>query len=233
MLPANVPNPQIARALEIAHVLFMDIVSYSLLPMDRQPEVIFELQELVRAIPEFQLALAEEQLICLPTGDGMALAFFGDPCAPVRCAREVARLMKGSSRINLRMGIHTGPVYRVADVNANRNVAGGGINFAQRVMDCSDSGHILVSRAIADILLQLTDWKSATHDLGECEVKHGIVIQVFNIFTDEFGNSQIPSKLHAARRRAATAEPNLGRLVAKMCDRRAQEEEFRHTFMDA
>jgi hypothetical protein len=201
--------------------------------MDHQRGVIYELQELVRAIPEFQQASAHDCLICLPTGDGMALAFFGDPIVPVRCARQIARQVKNNARLPLRIGIHTGPVYRVADVNANRNVAGGGINYAQRVMDCGDSGHILISRAIADILLQLSDWKAAVHDLGECEVKHGVVIQIFNVFTEEFGNSQVPAKVRTARRFGPSAEPNLGRLVAKMCDRRAQEEEFRHTYMDA
>lgn len=173
----------------------MDIVSYSLLPMDHQSEVIQQLQDIVRDLPDFKLALAADELICLPSGDGMALAFFGDPTAPLRCARQIAIALKKNQRFELRMGIHTGPVYRVADVNANRNVAGGGINFAQRVMDCGDGGHILVSKALADVLQQLSAWKAAIHDLGEHEVKHGVRIHLFNVFTDEFGHSLMPSKL--------------------------------------
>src|SRR5260370_6143256 len=197
--PEGTDTPQQSNGssgpLEFAHVLFMDIVSYSLLPMDHQSEVIQQLQDIVRDLPDFKLALAADELICLPSGDGMALAFFGDPTAPLRCARQIAIALKKNQRFELRMGIRTGPVYRVADVNANRNVAGGGINFAQRVMDCGDGDHILVSKALADVLQQLSAWKDAIHDLGEHEVKHGVRIHLFNVFTDEFGNSQMPSKL--------------------------------------
>lgn len=184
-----------AGPLEFAHVLFMDIVSYSLLPMDHQSEAIQQLQDIVRGLPDFELALAADELICLPAGDGMALAFFGDPTAPLRCARQISIAMKKNPQFELRMGIHTGPVYRLADVNTNRNVAGGGINFAQRVMDCGDGEHILVSKALADVLQQLSAWKDAIHDLGEHEVKHGVSIHLFNVFTGEYGNSQVPSKL--------------------------------------
>jgi class 3 adenylate cyclase len=181
--------------LEMAHVLFMDIVSYSLLPIDHQRDVIQQLQRLVRDLPEVQRALESNELICLPTGDGMALVFSGDPTAPLRCARRMALEMKENARFELRMGVHSGPVYRLADVNTNKNVAGGGINFAQRVMDCGDGGHILVSKSVAETLLQLSNWKASLHDLGEHEVKHGVLVHLFNVFTEEFGNSKIPTRI--------------------------------------
>jgi Adenylate and Guanylate cyclase catalytic domain len=145
------PESSAIPALGIAHVLFMDIVAYSKLPMDRQQGVLHDLQEAVRSTPTFIRAAAEDQLIRLPTGDGMALVFFEDPEAPVRCALELAKALRSDPDIELRIGIHTGPVYRVADINMNRNVAGGGVNIAQRVMDCGDAGHILVSSAAAEI----------------------------------------------------------------------------------
>ena len=190
--------------LEFAHVLFMDIVSYSLLPMDYQSEAIQQLQDIVRDLPDVRSALEAEELICLPAGDGMALVFFGDPTAPLRCAREIVLALRQNQKFELRMGVHIGPVYRLADVNTNRNVAGGGINFAQRVMDCGDGGHVLVSKAVADVLLDLSNWKAAIHDLGEHEVKHGVRVHLFNVFTEEFGNPQTPSKLaHPTKQKLA------------------------------
>jgi hypothetical protein len=190
--------------LEFAYVLFMDIVSYSLLPMDYQSEAIQQLQDIVRDLPDVRSALDAEELICLPAGDGMALVFFGDPTAPLRCAREIVLALRQNPKFELRMGIHIGPVYRLADVNTNRNVAGGGINFAQRVMDCGDGGHVLVSKAVADVLIQLSNWKAAIHDLGEHEVKHGVRVHLFNVFTEEFGNPQTPSKLaHPTKQKLA------------------------------
>ena len=191
------------RVLEIAHVLFTDIVAYSRQPMDQQEEMLRQLQDLVRATPEFAKAEANDQLIRLPTGDGMALVFFGDAEAPVRCASELSRALRQQSAIKLRMGIHSGPVYRVADINANRNVAGGGINMAQRVMDCGDAGHILVSGAVAEILAQVSTWTSAMHDLGEAEVKHGVRLHIYNLFTEEVGNPEQPQKLRTAEKTAA------------------------------
>src|SRR5512146_2735910 len=141
-----------APRLELAHVLFMDIVGYSKLPMDEQQSVLSELKHAVRQTPQFLSADNTDQLIRLPTGDGMALVFFGDPEAPVRCAMELAQALRACPKIQLRMGVHSGPVYRIADINANRNVSGGGINLAQRVMDCGDAGHILVSAAVAEVL---------------------------------------------------------------------------------
>src|SRR5580704_16641721 len=153
--------------LEIAHVLFMDIVAYSRMPMEHQEQQIRHLQLVVRSTDTFRAAEEHEQLICLPTGDGMALVFFGDPEAPAHCALGLSRALKNRPEINLRMGIHTGPVYRVADINANLNVAGGGINMAQRVMDCGDAGHILMSAEVGTVLWQLsTEWRDSLRDLG-------------------------------------------------------------------
>jgi len=191
-------------ALEMAHVLFMDIVAYSKLPMDQQCDRLAKLQEAVRNTAAFARALRKDMLICLPTGDGMALVFFGDPASPVRCAVELSQALRQHPEIKLRMGIHTGPVYRVADINANRNVAGGGINVAQRVMDCGDAGHILVSRAVAETLVQLTAWSQFLQDLGEVEVKHGVHVHIYNLHTGEAGNAELPQKL-----RAVAAEPRL------------------------
>ena len=193
------------RTLEMAHVLFTDIVAYSQLPMDTQEQVLRQLQDLVRSTMEFARAQSAGQLISLPTGDGMALVFFGDAEAPARCAFELSRGLRLQSGIQLRMGIHTGPVYRVADINANRNVAGGGINMAQRVMDCGDAGHILVSAAVADVLGQVSTWRQALHDLGEAEVKHGVRVRIYNLYTDEVGNPSLPHKLEAARNSQAVA----------------------------
>ena len=186
-----------SRTLEMAHVLFMDIVAYSRMPMDQQEESLRHLQDKVRGTAEFTRAQASNQLIRLPTGDGMALVFFDDPEAPVRCAFELARALRQEASFQLRMGIHTGPVYRVADINANRNVAGGGINIAQRVMDCGDAGHILGSGTVAEVLSQVSTWNTTLHDLGEVEVKHGLRIHVYNLYTDEVGNKETPKKVSA------------------------------------
>jgi serine/threonine protein kinase len=186
-----------SRTLEMAHVLFMDIVAYSRMPMDQQEESLRHLQDKVRGTAEFTRAQASNQLIRLPTGDGMALVFFDDPEAPVRCAFELGRALRQETSFQLRMGIHTGPVYRVADINANRNVAGGGINIAQRVMDCGDAGHILGSGTVAEVLSQVSTWNTTLHDLGEVEVKHGLRIHVYNLYTDEVGNKELPKKVSA------------------------------------
>jgi serine/threonine protein kinase len=191
--------------LEMAHVLFTDIVAYSRLPMDRQQQALHHLQEAIRSTQEFVRAQASDQLIRLPTGDGMALVFLADVEAPVRCALELHRILRRWPEMQLRMGIHTGPVYRVEDINAARNVAGGGINIAQRVMDCGDAGHILISKTVADVLEQVSTWKDALHDLGEAEVKHGVRIHLYNLYTDEAGNRELPQKLRTAQTMAATA----------------------------
>ena len=191
--------------LEIAHVLFTDIVGYSRLPMDRQTRVLQDLYAVVRATEEYRRA-EQGQIISLPTGDGMALVFFGDPEKALRCAVEIGRALRQAPQLLLRMGVHSGPVYRVADINTNMNVAGGGINMAQRVMDCGDSGHILVSRRVADDLLQLSTWEGLIHDLGEAEVKHGVRVQIFNVYGEGFGNPEPPQKFSAPAGRSARKE---------------------------
>ncbi|MGO9516904.1 MAG: adenylate/guanylate cyclase domain-containing protein [Candidatus Korobacteraceae bacterium] len=185
----------------MAHVLFMDIVAYSKLPMEEQTGLLRQLQQIVRETAEFHLAQEKDQLLALPTGDGMALVFFHDPESAVRCALEISHTLKTNSNLKLRMGIHTGPVFRVQDINAARNVAGGGINLAQRVMDCGDAGHILVSSAMADVLSDVRRWKATLHDLGEAEVKHGVRVHIFNLYTADAGNPQTPQKLRAAKTR--------------------------------
>jgi serine/threonine protein kinase/TolB-like protein len=185
--------------LELAHVLFIDIVGYSRFPTDQQEQVLRGFQHAVRSTGEFVRAQAADQLIVLPTGDGMALVFFGDAEGAVRCALELSRNLRSDANCDLRMGIHTGPVYRISDINANRNVAGGGINTAQRVMDCGDAGHILVSKTAADTLGQISTWSSSLHDLGEVEVKHGVKVHLFNLYRDGFGNTELPEKLTKAR----------------------------------
>ena len=192
-------DPRHDLTLEVAHVLFLDIVAYSRLPMEHQAEVLRSLQKLVRETAEFQRAQQAGRLISLPTGDGMALVFFHEPEAAARCAMELSRSLMAHDGIAVRMGIHSGPVYRVADINANRNVAGGGINIAQRVMDCGDGGHILVSKSVADVLSNLAAWNGALHDLGETEVKHGVRVHVYNLYTSEVGNSSLPVKFQKAQ----------------------------------
>jgi eukaryotic-like serine/threonine-protein kinase len=165
-----------------------------------------QLQDAVRQTSEFVRAEAADELIRLPTGDGMALVFFRDAEAPVRCALELSRILQDYPSVQLRMGIHSGPVYRVADINANRNVAGGGINIAQRVMDCGDAGHILVSREVAEVIGQLSGWRPMLHELGEAEVKHGVRIHIYNLYNDKAGNSAEPKKLAASKAVAAAPE---------------------------
>lgn len=194
-LTAERKSAPLPPRLELAHVLFTDLVGYSKSALEEQARLLRRLQEIVSNTGEFRRAQSQGQLISLPTGDGMALAFFNDPLAPVQCAVEIARALKSAPELKLRMGIHTGPVQRIADINRQLNVSGGGINFAQRVMDCGDAGHILLSDKVADILSQLNEWSSHLRDLGECEVKHGVKIRVFNLYTGEVGNPATPSKL--------------------------------------
>ena len=205
-----------ALRLEIAHVLFTDIVGYSKLPMDEKTTTLQRLNLRVRATSEFQRAEANDQLIRLPTGDGMALVFFGDAESALRCALEVSRALRAQPGLQWRMGVHPGPVYRVADINTNKNVAGGGINMAQRVMDCGDAGHILVSEAVAEVLGQLSTWAKQLHDLGEAEVKHGVRVHVFNVYTEEHGNAALPE----TRTDAATDTDAAADTTAAVCARR-------------
>src|SRR5216684_68918 len=184
-----------AQSVEMASVLFLDIVSYSMHPMDRQSRLLTELQQIVRSTEDFKIANASGNLISLPTGDGMAMVFFHDPIAPVRCAIEISQALKQNLALQLRMGIHSGPVSRHADIKDELNVLGGGINLAQRVMDCGDAGHILVSKSVADVLAQLSGWSENLHDLGECQVKHGVTVHLYNVYTKENGNPALPAKL--------------------------------------
>jgi TolB-like protein/class 3 adenylate cyclase/Tfp pilus assembly protein PilF len=189
--------------LEIAHVLFTDIVGYSKLPIHQQRAVVERLNEIVRGTDEFQAAEAAGRLIKIPTGDGITLVFYHSPEAPVECALEISRALKKHPEVQLRMGIHSGPVSGVIDATGKANVAGAGINMAQRVMDCGDAGHILLSKHVAEDLEEYPHWQPHLHDLGECEVKHGVRVSVVNLYTEELGNPAVPEKLKAARVAAA------------------------------
>lgn len=179
--------------LEIAHVLFMDIVGYSKLRINEQGSVQQQLNQIVRNTDQFRDADAADKLIRLPVGDGMALVFFNSPEAPVQCALEISKALQRHPQIRLRMGIHSGPVNQVQDVNNRTNLAGSGINLAQRVMACADAGHILLSKRIADDLAQYSQWYPHLHELGEVQVKHGIRISVVNLYTDKLGNPDLPA----------------------------------------
>jgi TolB-like protein/class 3 adenylate cyclase/Tfp pilus assembly protein PilF len=194
--------------LEIAHVLFIDIVGYSKLLIEEQSEALEELNEVVRGTEAFRDADASGKLICLPTGDGMALVFTSSAEEPVDCALQISKALKSHSTLAVRMGIHSGPVHEVADVNQRRNIAGAGINIAQRVMDCGDAGHILLSKHAAEDLEQYRQWRPHLHDLGECEVKHGIKISVVNVYTAEAGNPVPPAKFVGKRAAPSPLDPS-------------------------
>jgi TolB-like protein/class 3 adenylate cyclase/Flp pilus assembly protein TadD len=196
--------------LEIAHVLFIDIVGYSKLSINEQRAAIDELTHVVRTSAQFQNAEAAARLIKIPTGDGMALVFYKSPEEPVECALEISRALNEHPKLQLRMGVHSGPVSGVVDVNGQANLAGAGLNLAQRVMDCGDAGHILVSKRVADDLGEYEHWRPLLHDLGECEVKHGMRVSIVNLHADKVGNPQLPKKFqalkkHGARMRLAAA----------------------------
>ena len=183
------------RHLEIAHVLFIDVVGYSQLLVNEQRELLQHLNQLVRKTPQFRKSERGGKLIRIPSGDGMALVFFQTPEEPVQCALEIARTVRNDPRVRLRMGVHSGPVDQIEDVNDRSNVAGVGINIAQRVMDCGDAGHILVSKRVADDLAQDSLWQPLLHDLGEIEVKHGLKLGIVNLYTSDLGNPEPPEKL--------------------------------------
>src|SRR5881296_408858 len=193
--------------LEIAHVLFIDIVGYSKLSINEQRAAIDELTQAVRASEQFQNAEAAGRLIKIPTGDGMALVFYKSPEQPVECAVEITKELQkhfGSKEkppLRLRMGVHSGPVSAVIDVNERTNAAGAGMNIAQRVMDCGDAGHILLSKRVAEDLETHEKWRPLLHDLGSCEVKHGVRVAVVNLYTDQVGNAKVPLKLAVQKRR--------------------------------
>jgi len=189
--------------LEIAHVLFLDIVGYSKLSVSEQHARIEELNEIVRLSEQFQKAEAANRIIKIPTGDGMALVFYKSPEEPAQCAFEISRAVKDNPRLQIRMGIHSGAVSGVVDVNERTNVAGTGINTAQRVMDCGDAGHILLSHHVAEDLEAFDRWRPFLHDVGTFEVKHGVRVSVTNLYSDEVGNSKLPRKLAAVKKHRA------------------------------
>src|SRR5215472_11712200 len=185
--------------LKVGHILFLDIVGYSKLLADEQKELVQELNRIVRETKQFREAEAAGKLTRLPTGDGIVLVFTNNPEAPVECALEISNALQNYPKLKLRMGIHSGPVNPVADVNDQANLAGAGINIAQRVMSCGDAGHILVSKNLAEHLEHYAHWRSHLHNVGEVKVKHGAKIRLVNLYTDEFGNSALPTKLRRAR----------------------------------
>ena len=187
--------------LEIAHVLFLDIVGYSKLSVNEQRAQVEELNEIVRFCDQFRKAEAASRLLKIPTGDGMALVFYKSPEEPAQCAVEISRALKDNARLQVRMGIHSGPVGGVVDVNERTNVAGSGINMARRVMDCGDAGHILLSRHVAEDLAEYERWREFLHNIGTFEVKHGVPVSVTNLYSDEVGNAKLPTKLQAVRKR--------------------------------
>src|ERR1700726_892850 len=193
------PEPSTDLKFEIGHVLFIDIVGYSKLLINEQSDQIQKLKEIVRGTEQVRLAEAEGKLLRLPTGDGGALVFRSSPEAPVLCALEIAKALKNHPELQVRMGIHSGPVNAITDINEQANIAGAGINIAQRVMDCGDSGHILLSKRVADDLEHYPRWRSILHDLGECEVKHGHKVSLVNLYNNEIGNRETPQKLKRAR----------------------------------
>ncbi len=191
--------------LEIAHVLFIDIVEYSKLLTDEQSEALHELNQIVRNTEAVREAEAAGQLIILPTGDGMALVFTGSVERPAECALEVSRALRAQPSLPVRMGIHSGPVQHVRDANTRENISGVGINIAHRVMDCGDAGHILVSKRFADDLAQHRRWQRYLHELGDVEVKHGVVVSLVNLYAETIGNPAPPACVAEVRRTAPGA----------------------------
>lgn len=224
VIPPDPPNPASLARLEaapapndvsvtgvvtIAHVMFCDVVGFTILPIDRQKKLMRVLQRIVRETEDYRRADEQGELVRLPAGDGMALAFMKDVTAPVRCACDIARALREHPEIRLRIGIHSGPVFQSTDINSIRNVVGDGINLAHRVMDCADGGQILISRPVAEVLSHISRWAPFMHDLGEVEVKHGVKVHLFNLAGPDFGNGETPSKLKksAPPARAAAIEP--------------------------
>src|SRR6476469_7068028 len=189
--------------LEIAHVLFIDIVGYSKLSINEQHAAVEELNQVVRVSDQLQRAEAADRLLKIATGDGMALVFYTSPEAPAHCAVEISRALKEHPRLQVRMGIHSGPVSGVVDVNGRPNLAGAGLNIAQRVMACGDAGHILVSKHVAEDLEEYDQWRPLLHDLGTCEVKHGMRVAIVNLCGGEVGNPQLPKKFQALKKHGA------------------------------
>src|SRR3954471_19131147 len=191
---------------EIGHVLFIDIVGYSKLLIEEQKERLHQLTEIVLATAPVREA-PDEQLVRLPTGDGMALVFRHSAEEPARCALEVAEALRKHPELSVRMGIHSGPVSEVTDVSGRTNIAGAGINTAQRVMDCGDAGHILLSQHVADDLMQYRQWAPRLRDLGDCEVKHGVRLHLVNLYAEPLGNPEPPEKFRQVAAPAPTPLP--------------------------
>ncbi len=206
------PTPDLP--LEIAHLLLIDVVGYSKLLVNEQIELVQELNQIVRSTECFRAAETKGKLIRVSTGDGMALLFFHSPEEPARCALEISRTLQEHPHIQLRMGVHSGPVNQVTDVNDKTNIAGAGINVAQRVMDCGDAGHILLSGHIAEDLSQYRHWQLYLHDLGECEVKHGLRLHLVNLCKDNLGNPHLPDKLKRGRRWKQTSGVSIRPVIA-------------------
>src|SRR5437870_12075518 len=190
--------------LEIAHVLFVDIVAYSKRAIADQRAAIEKLNQIVQSTDEFRAAESVNRLLKIATGDGMALVFYQSPEAPTECALEISRALKEHPELQVRMGVHSGPVSGVMDVNERANAAGAGMNIAKRVMDYGDGGHILLSKHVAEDLEQYPRWQPLLHDLGECEVKHGVRVSVVNLYTPELGNPAVPDKLLQAKAKEQT-----------------------------
>ena len=188
---------------EIGHVLFIDIVAYSKLLINEQRDQIQKLKQIVRGTEQFRIAEAEGKLLRLPTGDGGALVFRTSPEAAVMCAIEISKALKNHPELHIRMGIHSGPVNEISDLNEQANLAGAGINIAHRVMDCADAGHIFLSQHVADDLAEYERWRPFLHDIGTFEVKHGARLRIINLYSDDVGNSNLPGKLQAVRRHRA------------------------------
>jgi TolB-like protein/class 3 adenylate cyclase/Flp pilus assembly protein TadD len=208
------PESNLDLRLEIAHVLFIDIVGYSKLLIDDQRELQEQLNQIVRGTAQCGAAEAEGKLVRLPTGDGMALVFFTSAEAPVQCALEISEALQSHPHLRVRMGINTGPVSGIADVNDRSNVAGAGINIAQRVMDCGDAGHILLSKRAAEDLLQYRQWQPQLRDLGEFELKHGLKVSIVNLYTEKVGNPHLPEKLKQEIRKRIVARRLRRTLIA-------------------
>src|SRR5436189_2430612 len=212
-MPAEVKKE---TELEIAHVLFLDIVGYSKLSVNEQHARVDELNGIVRLSEQYQKAEAANRILKIPTGDGMALVFYKSPEEPAQCAFEISKAVgqafppagsnqrqAGTLALQLRMGIHSGPISGVVDVNERTNVAGAGINTAQRVMDCGDAGHILLSRHVAEDLAEYERWRPFLHDIGTFDVRHGVRVSVTNLYSEEIGNAKLPTKLQAVRKHRA------------------------------
>jgi len=219
--------------LEIGHVLFIDIVGYSKLLITEQSEQMQKLREIVRVTEQFRTAEAAGKLLRLPTGDGGALVFRTHPEAPVICAMEISKALKNHPELRVRMGIHSGPVKEVTDLNEQANIAGAGINIAQRVMDCGDAGHILLSKRVADDLEQYGRWRPLLHDLGICEVKHGATLGIVNLYSDEIGSPEVPKKIKEGETaRGKRSAPILRKSIAVLPFENLSEEKTNAYFAD-